>query len=129
MGAQPAGAGLVHITNLNAEGTHGEQVAEIRGIPQSRERQSPDWRLSNRQSGDWRSQGEGTSRTFGRTGMRPWKYCSILILVLALGALGCGSSSSSTTITLVISPTQASVITNTTLQIAPLVTGTTDTAV
>ena len=35
--------------------------------------------------------------------MRPWKFCSILILVLALGALGCGSSATST-VTLVISP-------------------------
>jgi DNA-binding beta-propeller fold protein YncE len=49
--------------------------------------------------------------------------------VVAFGALGCGSSSSSTTITLVISPTQASVITNTTSQFASLVNGTTDTAV
>ena len=60
--------------------------------------------------------------------MRRWKFCSILILALALGALGCGSSTASTVV-LTISPSAASVITNTTEQFASLVTGSSDTAV
>src|SRR5882762_3550902 len=65
----------------------------------------------------------------GRTGMRRWKFCSILILALGSGVFGCGSGGASSTISLTISPTTASVITNTTQTFTPFVTGTTDTAV
>jgi DNA-binding beta-propeller fold protein YncE len=70
------------------------------------------------------------SSFLGRTGMRRWKFCSIMVLALALGTLGChGGGSSASTIALQISPTAVSVITNTTQQFSSLVTGTTDTAV
>src|SRR6267143_2597439 len=65
----------------------------------------------------------------GRTGMRPWKLCSILTLAMGLGALGCGGGSSPTTDTVTISPTIASVITNTTQTFTPFVNGTTDAVV
>ena len=61
--------------------------------------------------------------------MRPWKLCSILTLALGLGALGCGGGSSPTTVTVTISPTIASVITNTTQTFTPFVNGTTDAVV
>jgi DNA-binding beta-propeller fold protein YncE len=57
--------------------------------------------------------------------MRRWKFCSIVALALGFGALGCGSSATST-VSLTISPTTASVITNTTQTFTPFVTGTTD---
>jgi DNA-binding beta-propeller fold protein YncE len=60
--------------------------------------------------------------------MRRWKFCSILALALGVGVLGCGGGATST-ISLTISPTTASVITNTTQTFTPFVTGTTDTAV
>ena len=59
--------------------------------------------------------------------MRRWKFCSILILALAFGALGCGGSA--TSVTLTISPTSASVVTNTTQSFLAVVGGTTNTAV
>jgi DNA-binding beta-propeller fold protein YncE len=60
--------------------------------------------------------------------MRRWKFWSILILALEFGVLGCGGGASSA-ISLTISPTTASVITNTTQTFTPFVTGTTDTVV
>jgi DNA-binding beta-propeller fold protein YncE len=61
----------------------------------------------------------------GRTGMRRWKVCSILILALGFGVLGCGGGATST-VSVTISPTAASVITNTTQTFTPFVSGTTD---
>jgi hypothetical protein len=61
----------------------------------------------------------------GRTGMRRWKFCSILILALGLGVLGCGGGATST-VSVTISPTIASVITNTPQPFTAFVTGTTD---
>jgi DNA-binding beta-propeller fold protein YncE len=60
--------------------------------------------------------------------MRRWRFCSILILALGCGVLGCGGGASST-VSVTISPTTASVITNTTQTFTPFVTGTTDMAV
>lgn len=60
--------------------------------------------------------------------MRRWKFCSILALALGVGVLGCGGGATST-ISVTISPTTASVITNTTQTFTPFVTGTTDTVV
>src|SRR5450631_215354 len=66
----------------------------------------------------------------GRTGMRWWKISSMgLTLAMALGALGCGGSSANSTVSLTISPVQASVITNRTLQFSSLVTGNSNTTV
>jgi DNA-binding beta-propeller fold protein YncE len=62
----------------------------------------------------------------GRTGMRGWKFWSILILWLEFGVLGCGGGGGSSQISLTISPPTASVITNTTQTFTPFVTGTTD---
>src|SRR5712691_9163865 len=64
---------------------------------------------------------------FGRTGMRRWKLCSILTLALGLGALGCGGgNAASTAISIAISPSTASVITNTTQPFSVFVTGSSD---
>src|SRR5713101_1259475 len=64
---------------------------------------------------------------FGRTGMRRWKLCSILTLALGLGALGCGGgNAASTAISIAISPSTASVITNTTQPVSVFVTGSSD---
>src|ERR1700737_2631266 len=61
--------------------------------------------------------------------MRPWKFCLILILALGLGALGCGGGGTpATSITIAISPTTASVITNTTQAFSAFVTGSSDQA-
>ena len=60
--------------------------------------------------------------------MRRWKFCSILALALGVGVLGCGGGATST-ISVTISPTTASVITNTTQTFTSFVTGTTDQAV
>src|SRR5450631_4509230 len=66
----------------------------------------------------------------GRTGMRWWKISSMgLTLAMALGALGCGGSSANSTVSLTISPVQARVITNRTLQFSSLVTGNSNTTV
>jgi DNA-binding beta-propeller fold protein YncE len=58
--------------------------------------------------------------------MRRWKFCSILTLWLGFGAVGCGSGGAASTITIAISPTTASVITNTTQAFTPFVNGATD---
>ena len=59
--------------------------------------------------------------------MRPWKFCLILTLALGLGALGCGGGgTAATTITIAISPTTASVITNTTQPFSAFVSGSSD---
>src|SRR5713101_8143260 len=64
---------------------------------------------------------------FGRTGMRRWKLFSILTLALGLGALGCGGgNAASTAISIAISPSTASVITNTTQPFSVFVTGSSD---
>src|SRR6202158_4658094 len=60
--------------------------------------------------------------------MRPWKFCLILTLALGLGALGCGGGTPATSITIAISPTTASVITNTTQAFSAFVTGSSDQA-
>src|SRR6202521_3470735 len=62
----------------------------------------------------------------GRTGMRRWKFFSILTLVLAFGALGCGGGTAASSISIAISPTVASVITNTTQTFSAFVTGSSD---
>src|SRR4029077_12682477 len=67
-------------------------------------------------------------RNLGRTGMRWWKFSTIIALAAALGALGCGSSKSSG-VTITISPTTASVITNRTQLFSGLVTGSSNTAI
>src|SRR6266853_297511 len=65
----------------------------------------------------------------GRTGMRRWKLCSILTLALGLGALCCGGgNAASTAISIAISPSTASVITNTTQPFSVFVTGSSDQA-
>jgi DNA-binding beta-propeller fold protein YncE len=61
--------------------------------------------------------------------MSRWKFCTLLMLTLALGALGCHGGGSSTSVTLTISPTVASVITNTTQQFISSISGSTDQAV
>ncbi len=58
--------------------------------------------------------------------MRRWKFCSIVALALGFGALGCSGGGASSKVSLTISPTTASVITNTTQPFTPFVTGTTD---
>src|SRR5580700_1250196 len=68
------------------------------------------------------------SRSLGRTGMRWWKFSTMLTLAAALGALGCGGSSSSG-VTISISPTTASVITNRTQLFSGLVSGSSNTAI
>src|ERR1700687_3289041 len=61
--------------------------------------------------------------------MRPWKFCLILTLALGFGALGCGGGGTpATALTIAISPTTASVITNTTQPFSAFVTGSTDQA-
>jgi len=60
--------------------------------------------------------------------MRWWKFSSIFTLAVALGALGCGGNSSSA-VAINISPTSASVVTNTTQLFASLVTGSSNTNV
>jgi DNA-binding beta-propeller fold protein YncE len=59
--------------------------------------------------------------------MKRWKFFLFPILIAApiLGAAGCGSNAAST-ITIAISPTTASVITNTTQTFTPFVNGSTD---
>src|SRR5258708_7110474 len=65
----------------------------------------------------------------GRTGMRRWKLCSILSFALGLGAFGCGGgNAASTAISIAISPSTASVITNTTQPFSVFVTGSSDQA-
>ncbi|MGH9678383.1 MAG: hypothetical protein ACRD4Y_00370, partial [Candidatus Acidiferrales bacterium] len=56
------------------------------------------------------------------------KFSSILSVVLALGVAGCGGSGA-TTVSVTVSPTVASVITNTSQQFAVLVTGNSNTSV
>src|SRR6266851_2146074 len=68
-------------------------------------------------------------RNVGRTGMSWWKVSTILTIAAALGAWGCGSSSSSAGVTITISPTIASVITNTPQVFTATVTGNSNTAV
>src|SRR5258708_28422420 len=68
------------------------------------------------------------SRNLGRTGMRWWKFSTILTLAAALGAWGCGSSTSSG-VSITVSPTSASVITNRTQLFSGLVTGNSNTAI
>lgn len=58
--------------------------------------------------------------------MRRWKFFSILTLVLASGALGCGGGTAASSISIAISPTVASVITNTTQTFSAFVTGSSD---
>ncbi len=59
--------------------------------------------------------------------MRRWKLFSILTLALGLGALGCGGgNAASTAISIAISPSTASVITNTTQPFSVFVTGSSD---
>jgi len=58
--------------------------------------------------------------------MRRWKFFSILTLVLAFGALGCGGGTAASSISIAISPTVASVITNTTQTFSAFVTGSSD---
>src|ERR1700682_146969 len=61
--------------------------------------------------------------------MRPWKFCLILTLALGLGAFGCGGGgTTATSITIAISPTTASVITNTTQPFSAFVSGSSDQA-
>src|SRR5882762_3225309 len=62
----------------------------------------------------------------GRTGMRRWKFFSILTLVLGFGALGCGGGTAASSISIAISPSVASVITNTTQTFSAFVTGSSD---
>src|SRR4029077_12354550 len=69
-----------------------------------------------------------TLSVLGRTGMRRWKFFTMLILVLGLGALGCGGGKAASTISIAISPTVASVITNTTQTFSAFVTGSSDQA-
>ena len=58
--------------------------------------------------------------------MRRWKYFSLLTFALGFAAVGCGGSKAATTITIAISPSTASVITNTTQTFSPFVNGSTD---
>jgi DNA-binding beta-propeller fold protein YncE len=58
--------------------------------------------------------------------MRRWKFCSMLTLALGFGALGCGGGSTATSITIAVSPSTASVITNTTQTFSAFVTGSSD---
>jgi DNA-binding beta-propeller fold protein YncE len=58
--------------------------------------------------------------------MRRWKFFTMLTLVLGFGALGCGGGTAASTISIAISPTVASVITNTTQTFSAFVTGSSD---
>jgi len=58
--------------------------------------------------------------------MRRWKFFSILTLVLGFGALGCGGGTAASSISIAISPSVASVITNTTQTFSAFVTGASD---
>ncbi len=61
--------------------------------------------------------------------MRWWKVSSVLTLAMVLGALGCSSNNPSSGVALSITPTTASVITNTTQQFTGAVRGATDTTI
>src|SRR5258705_8267528 len=58
--------------------------------------------------------------------MMRWKFFSLLSLALGLAAVGCGNKAAATTVTVAISPSTASVITNTTQTFTAFVNGTTD---
>jgi DNA-binding beta-propeller fold protein YncE len=58
--------------------------------------------------------------------MRRWKFFTMLTLVLGFGALGCGGGTAASSISIAISPTVASVITNTTQTFSAFVTGSSD---
>jgi DNA-binding beta-propeller fold protein YncE len=58
--------------------------------------------------------------------MMRWKYFSLLSLALGLAAVGCGSNNAATTVTVAVSPSTASVITNTAQTFTAFVNGTTD---
>jgi hypothetical protein len=58
--------------------------------------------------------------------MRRWKFFTMLTLVLGSGALGCGGGNAASSISIAISPTVASVITNTTQPFSAFVTGSSD---
>jgi len=55
-----------------------------------------------------------------------WKYFSLFTLALVFGAVGCAGNKAASTITVTVSPTTASVITNTTQTFTAFVNGTTD---
>jgi DNA-binding beta-propeller fold protein YncE len=58
--------------------------------------------------------------------MMRWKFFSLLSLALGLTAVGCGNKAAATTVAVAISPSTASVITNTTQTFTAFVNGTTD---
>src|SRR6266436_5565381 len=58
--------------------------------------------------------------------MMRWKFFSLLSLALGLAAVGCGNKAAVTTVAVAISPSTASVITNTAQTFTAFVNGTTD---
>jgi DNA-binding beta-propeller fold protein YncE len=58
--------------------------------------------------------------------MMRWKFFALLSLALGLAAVGCGNKAAATTVTVAISPSTASVITNTAQTFSAFVNGTTD---